>query len=447
MNKSVIVSLFLIATLLIGTSLNMNMFSTAMASGKDKDDKRHQYNDDKRHQYNDDNRYQQSTYGNDPYTRSYDMDYSYDTSYSNNYDKSSYDQQRSDASYDQTSYKTDDTYNKYPTKDKKYECRTGPFEGFFVSSVEFCDIKIHDDRKDPKDPKDTKFTCPGSGLVVDKKENCPIICPPESALAGHLVKAGSVIAEACSVDTPLQETCGDATDLPGVLVSDATTDCNLDIFATCDDTTNLGMALGLAPDRTVEVADVQLCDLEIPEVTPVAEDPQAQCLKCADLALNFGSNNQEAGTATALIGTTTDNIFTVCQEEEPQAGFNDLIPGGAPPVASENAIEDAFDDCLVNAAGEPPGPGPGTIAPTALSQENSLTTNTKSEAEIPSVNAEPQNANLNSMLENPNVKALLENPDLNSMLENPDVNAMLENSDVKALLENSDVKALLETQK
>ena len=30
------------------------------------------------------------------------------------------------------------TYSKYPTDDKKYECRTGPFEGFFVSSVEFC---------------------------------------------------------------------------------------------------------------------------------------------------------------------------------------------------------------------------------------------------------------------------------------------------------------------
>ena len=28
-------------------------------------------------------------------------------------------------------------YSQYPTKDKKYECRTGPFEGFFVSSVEF----------------------------------------------------------------------------------------------------------------------------------------------------------------------------------------------------------------------------------------------------------------------------------------------------------------------
>lgn len=32
----------------------------------------------------------------------------------------------------------DDTYSKYPTEVNKYECQKGPFEGFFVSSVEFC---------------------------------------------------------------------------------------------------------------------------------------------------------------------------------------------------------------------------------------------------------------------------------------------------------------------
>ena len=32
----------------------------------------------------------------------------------------------------------DNSYSKYPTDDKKYECQKGPFEGFFVSSVEFC---------------------------------------------------------------------------------------------------------------------------------------------------------------------------------------------------------------------------------------------------------------------------------------------------------------------
>jgi Collagen triple helix repeat (20 copies) len=42
----------------------------------------------------------------------------------------------------------DSSYSQYPTEDKKYECRTGPFEGFFVSSVEFCKHVKFDDRKD-----------------------------------------------------------------------------------------------------------------------------------------------------------------------------------------------------------------------------------------------------------------------------------------------------------
>jgi hypothetical protein len=45
-------------------------------------------------------------------------------------------------------YNDDSYYSKYPTDDKKYECRTGPFEGFFVSSVEFCKHVKFDDRKD-----------------------------------------------------------------------------------------------------------------------------------------------------------------------------------------------------------------------------------------------------------------------------------------------------------
>jgi hypothetical protein len=43
----------------------------------------------------------------------------------------------------------DSFYSQIPTDDKKYECRTGQFEGFFVSSVEFCKhVKFDkDDRK------------------------------------------------------------------------------------------------------------------------------------------------------------------------------------------------------------------------------------------------------------------------------------------------------------
>ena len=50
-------------------------------------------------------------------------------------------------------YYDDSSYSTYPTDDKKYECRTGPFEGFFVSSVEFCKNVKLDDRKDHRDSK------------------------------------------------------------------------------------------------------------------------------------------------------------------------------------------------------------------------------------------------------------------------------------------------------
>ena len=47
-------------------------------------------------------------------------------------------------------YGDSSSYSQYPTDDKKYECRTGPFEGFFVSSVEFCKHVKFDDKRDHK---------------------------------------------------------------------------------------------------------------------------------------------------------------------------------------------------------------------------------------------------------------------------------------------------------
>jgi hypothetical protein len=47
-------------------------------------------------------------------------------------------------------------YSAYPTDDKKYECRTGPFEGFFVSSVEFCKhVKFDDNKRDNRNNNQT----------------------------------------------------------------------------------------------------------------------------------------------------------------------------------------------------------------------------------------------------------------------------------------------------
>src|SRR5688572_21515504 len=127
MHKSAIFGLFLMASLLMGTSLNMNMFVSANAQGMEQ-------------------------YGNDPYGSSYESSYDAQPYYSPQEPsygphQPSYDQPRHD--YRQSSYSD---YSDYKTKDKKYECRTGPFEGFFVSSVEFCDPKNKkfdkDDRKD-----------------------------------------------------------------------------------------------------------------------------------------------------------------------------------------------------------------------------------------------------------------------------------------------------------
>ena len=45
------------------------------------------------------------------------------------------------------------------TEDKKYECQTGPFEGFFVGSVEFCKFNKFED-KDRKDSNRTGIQGP-----------------------------------------------------------------------------------------------------------------------------------------------------------------------------------------------------------------------------------------------------------------------------------------------
>ena len=50
----------------------------------------------------------------------------------------------------------DSYYSTYQTDDKKYECRTGPFEGFFVGSVEFCKHIKFDNHKDRKDIRDNQ---------------------------------------------------------------------------------------------------------------------------------------------------------------------------------------------------------------------------------------------------------------------------------------------------
>ena len=98
-----------------------------------------------------------------------------------------------------------DAYSKYPTDDKTYECQTGPFEGFFTSSVEFCkhfkfDDKKGDDRDRDRDNKTVTFdtyTVIGNTSVGFAGTNSSIISSTaicdalDSATGGSFVVAGN----------------------------------------------------------------------------------------------------------------------------------------------------------------------------------------------------------------------------------------------------------------
>jgi hypothetical protein len=129
--------LFLMASLIMLSASaasigSINLFSNAMATEKhtDKNDKFQEYES----YYSHDNQY------------SPDYNYYYEpmkqqqqqSSYDNNY---GYDDNNKKISYN-NSYEDMKTYSTYPTKDKKYVCQTGQFQGFFVESVEFCKLKI-----------------------------------------------------------------------------------------------------------------------------------------------------------------------------------------------------------------------------------------------------------------------------------------------------------------
>ena len=101
-------------------------------------------------------------------------------------------------SYD---YDVDDSFSKYPTEVNKYECRTGPFEGFFVSSVEFCKhLKFDKDSRDNKTGTQGPPGPPGPqgpqgppGIVNAE------LCPAGTDLENVYVLNGTT-AESCNLE-------------------------------------------------------------------------------------------------------------------------------------------------------------------------------------------------------------------------------------------------------
>jgi hypothetical protein len=101
----------------------------------------------------------------------------------------------------------DSSYSQYPTDDKKYECRTGPFEGFFVSSVEFCKHIKFDDRKDNdrKDVRDNRTGTQGPpGPAGPQGPQGPQGIQGPPGANGTQGPPGIVNAELCPAGTDLE---------------------------------------------------------------------------------------------------------------------------------------------------------------------------------------------------------------------------------------------------
>jgi hypothetical protein len=110
----------------------------------------------------------------------------------------------------------DSSYSQYPTDDKKYECRTGPFEGFFVSSVEFCKHVKFDkdnDRKDnnrtgtqgppgPAGPQGIQGPAGANGTQGPPGIVNAELCPAGTDLENVYVLNGTT-AESCDLEPPV----------------------------------------------------------------------------------------------------------------------------------------------------------------------------------------------------------------------------------------------------
>jgi hypothetical protein len=375
------------------------------------------------------------------------------------YDNTDYLYDNNNNSYsDSSSY--GDSYSTYPTDDKPYECRTGPFEGFFVSSVEFCKHIKFDDRKDHKDRDNRTGTQGPPGPQGPQGIQGPQGPPGANGTQGppgangtqgppgpvnlfqcdadsNLPLANVTDPRLCDAATPAVQ-CPTGTTLAGVWVNQTgLSTCNLVIpppvtLFTCvaGPTTN--------PDLVgAQVTDERLCEAPTsPSICPTGTDLagvfvnrtttdcdfdvsittnlESQCLKCADLSGLAGTTGQTPSqVANALIGNATSNVFTVCDDAQPRANFTAQLNPGVTNAGQKTIVINNFDRCLDN-AGINPGNGTVTtmgLLPSSVQalQENSLTTNVQPQAEILGLNTEPTDITQQQMQQQQidNIKQLL----------------------------------------
>jgi hypothetical protein len=165
---------------------------------------------------------------------------------------------------------------------------------------------------------------------------------------------------------------------------------------------------------------------------------------------NAGGNSQQESLSLALIGNPPrppqPNVFTICNDTATaRAEFNATVDTTTLNTEQKAAVKSQFSVCLNNAAVAANASSSlrTTQAQIASLQENSLTTNVKSEPAISTSSSEQENTDLNVLLDNPNVQALLANPNLKAMLKNPNENVLLQDPNIQALLASPEINALL----
>src|SRR5215211_7527115 len=264
-------------------------------------------------------------------------------------------------SYSGSSYGDSSGYNTYPTDDKPYECQTGPLEGFFVSSVEFCKHTKFDDRKDhnSRDRDDNKTGAQGppgpqgpqgpQGPKGDKGDTGPQGPPGSSGTSVNILRCGPDTNNAGANVTDLRlceapndaNICPAGTDLEGVYVTDPATEC--DIFAICEFDSPLGVSLSLPPGGSIEVADEQLCDLSVPEQIDLIQCPagtnNAGALVTNATLCEAPNDANICPAATDLEGVyvtdpaTECEIFDICPFDSPLGQALNLTAGQTVQVA------------------------------------------------------------------------------------------------------------------
>ena len=219
-------------------------------------------------------------------------------------------------------------------------------EGAYVMDLDICDIEPGTAAK--KCPNETDL----EGVLVMNKNQCEIFaeCDADSPLGlslGGLEPIKVADVQLCQLSAPNLEVCdsgffegfavdnqqtcntvfdnvdvcGPTTDLAGMLTAD-TNSCN--IFETCSANSNLGIALGNTP---VDVADPELCNLEIPEQTELficdLDTPMGGAIVTDEKLCQAPNDNNKCPAETDLEGVyvmdidSDCNIFATCDAGTP----------------------------------------------------------------------------------------------------------------------------------